>query len=277
MKKIAPLLVACALVFPSYVFATESVWVEPATGARFLPIAKGCYFLGSDVAGRKQHLARQLPPRDDERPRHQVCLDAFLLAETETTESVWQRIQGVPSTSSSSLPQTGISWEQVQSALARFNQREAAGVRLRLPTEAEWEYACRVGAANPDYKHDDDAAVAALGATAWTLDTTVRDRAPHEVAQKKPNAWGLFDMLGNVWEMTEDGYRGDAYQKHLLYNPKVTRDSEKVVIRGGSFRSHREQARCAERNYAVINDALPTVGFRLIAEPVKAPVSKVEK
>lgn len=259
-----------ALLLGSSAYAAEPPWTEPLTGLRFLPIPKGCFRMGTDAPGKKPVFQRQLPPRDDERPRHKVCVDAFWLADTETTEAAWQRLQGNPSAvSDSALPQVGVTWEALDAALRHFNNSTSAGVRFRLPTEAEWEYACRAGSPLPVFKEGDSAQVTALATMAWIKEFDPQGGAAHPVGQKQGNAWGLFDMLGNVWEMTEDGYRIDGYRHHSLYNPRIKRDSEKIVIRGGSYRSFRDQAHCTGRNYGLTDDVMPTVGFRLVAERVQ--------
>ena len=85
-----------------------------------------------------------------------------------------------------------------------------------------------------------------------------------EVGALKANAFGLHDMLGNVWEWTEDSYRADAYARHALYNPKAEAAGGPRVIRGGSFRTEWIQTRCAMRGRYAPAETLDTIGMRLV-------------
>jgi formylglycine-generating enzyme required for sulfatase activity len=91
---------------------------------------------------------------------------------------------------------------------------------------------------------------------------------PHSrgVGQKIPNAWGLYDMLGNLWEWTADEYRADGYRLHQASNPLVEQDGARRVIRGASYSSDRFLVRCGSRNYGIPDDPLPTQGLRLVRQ-----------
>lgn len=122
------------------------------------------------------------------------------------------------------------------------------GKDYRLPTEAEWEYACRAGTETPFYYGSD---AKQIGDYAWYLDNS--DARPHEVGRKKPNAWGLYDMLGNVAEWVLDEYTKDAYQQAkpgmALLSPVVLPTEKKYpnVARGGSYDDEPQRVRCAAR------------------------------
>jgi formylglycine-generating enzyme required for sulfatase activity len=272
MKMSVVLLVLGISVPSGFTLAADEAWVEPVSGIAFRPIPKGCFLMGADKSGERYPMEPQWPPHDDERPRHEVCLDTYWLATTETTEAMWERLEGRSAAGESSRPKTDVTWRDVREALRLF--RERTGTFVRLPTEAEWEYACRAGADAIEYQPDDDAADAALAEQAWLRETPGVGRSVNDVVQKKPNQWGLFDMVGNAWEFTEDGYRSDGYRLHDLHNPSVKVDKDNIVIRGGSIRSSRIQGRCGERNYAPVGDSMPTVGFRLVLERLPAPAVK---
>jgi len=122
------------------------------------------------------------------------------------------------------------------------------GKDYRLPTEAEWEYACRAGTETPFYYGSDPKQI---GDYAWYLDNS--DARPHEAGKKKPNAWGLYDMLGNVAEWVLDEYTKDAYQQAkpgmALLSPVVLPTEKKYpnVARGGSYDDEPQRVRCAAR------------------------------
>ena len=122
------------------------------------------------------------------------------------------------------------------------------GKTYRLPTEAEWEYACRAGSQTPFYFGSDSKQ---LGDYAWFLDNS--EARPHAPAKKKPNAWGLYDMLGNVAEWVLDDYDKDAYKSvkpgALLVEPVVlpTKKRYPKIVRGGSWDDEAKRLRCAAR------------------------------
>ncbi len=155
----------------------------------------------------------------------------------------------------------------------------------RLPTEAEWEYACRAGTTTA-YSFGDDPAQ--LGEYAWYLENS--DQKPHKVAKKKPNPWGLFDMHGNVCEWCLDQYFADAYKKHSAENPFFLVAKEyPQVVRGGSWESSAAECRSADREFStpewkIQDPQLPKsrwfhtdalfVGFRVV-RPLNGPDIKL--
>jgi len=155
----------------------------------------------------------------------------------------------------------------------------------RLPTEAEWEYACRAGTTTA-YSFGDDPAQ--LDDYAWYLENS--DQKPHKVAKKKPNPWGLYDMHGNVSEWCIDQYFADAYKKHAGENPFFLVAKEyPQVVRGGSWESDAAGCRSAARDFSkpdwkIQDPQLPKsrwfhtdalfVGFRVV-RPLNGPDIKL--
>ena len=137
------------------------------------------------------------------------------------------------------LPVEIVSWNDVQKFINRLNQREGTD-KYRLPTEAEWEYTCRAGSTTA-FCYGSNAS--SLGEYAWYNKNS--GRITHPVGQKKPNAWGLYDMHGNVLEWCQDRYGKDR------------------VLRGGSWLHHTWLCQSAFRSVYVLGDRLDSVGFRV--------------
>jgi len=164
---------------------------------------------------------------DSEKPPHRVRItQGFQMGRYEVTQEQWQAVLGSnPSRfQGATLPVEQVSWDDVQGFLQRLNARND-GYRYRLPTEAEWEYAARAGTT------DKYAGASALGDAAWYDSNS--GGTTHPVGQKRPNAWGLYDMLGNVWEWCQDWY-GD-YSSGAVDNPTGPSSGSQRIVRGGSW------------------------------------------
>jgi formylglycine-generating enzyme required for sulfatase activity len=165
-----------------------------------LPIPAGSFLMGSP---------EDEPDRfDDEGPQHQVTLGAFWMAQTPTTQAQWRTVAGWPKVERDLEPDPSyfkgnqrpvelVSWRDAQEFCRRLSQR--TGKRYGLPSEAQWEYACRAGSSTPFY----------FGATLTPEQANCDDPATVEVASHPANAWGLHDMHGNVWEWCQDHWHSD--------------------------------------------------------------------
>ena len=180
----------------------------------------------------------------------------FWLGKYEVTQAEWQAVMGSNPSSfdecGPDCPVEGVSWEDVQEFIRRLNA--AVGEeRYRLPTEAEWEYAARAGTSGDRYSED-------LDAIAWNRDNS-GDRT-HPVGRKAPNALGLYDMLGNVFEWVGDWY-GD-YPGGEVTDPQGPASGSKRVRRGGGWISYAGFCRASSRRNYSPGDRSFYLGFRLL-------------
>ncbi len=177
----------------------------------------------------------------------------------KVTQKQWKAVMGSnPSYfKGDDLPVEKVSWDDAQELIRKLNQREG-GDTYRLPTEAEWEYACRAGTTTRFSFGDDESR---MGEYAWYVGNS-RDRT-HPVAQKEPNSWGLYDMHGNVREWCQDRY-GD-YPLSSVIDPKGPSGGSGRVYRGGSWRYEpRRRVRSAYRNWYNPDFRYIDLGFRLL-------------
>jgi formylglycine-generating enzyme required for sulfatase activity len=194
-------------------------------------------------------------------PAHRVYITkAFQMGRYEVTQEQWQAVMGSnPSNFKGvTLPVEQVSWDDVQGFLQRLNARKD-GFRYRLPTEAEWEYVARAGTT------DTYGGASALGDVAWYVDNS--DYMTHPVGQKRPNAWGLYDMLGNVWEWCQDWYDGSYYPSSPMENPAgPSWSSFGRIVRGGSWGVGAWVARVPVRSGFEPGYRLSGSGFRCVRE-----------
>ena len=249
--------------------SAPATWKEPLSGMEFVAVPKGCFQMGNSPAVVFREKFAGLPlsyhdtPFNDELPRHEACVDAFWMGRHEVRNDEWQRVMGGPRPARPDAPIANVTWEQATAFAARLTERSGGKHRFRLPTEAEWEYACRAGASDEIVPTLGD-----LADRAWYVvepDGIRNETQP--VGKLAPNAFGLHDMLGNVWEWVQDGYQADAYQRHELFNPATPASGSSRVIRGASFRSEPIHVRCARRNQYAATDSLRTIGLRLVRIP----------
>jgi len=202
-----------------------------------------------------------------ELPQHRVTITRpFWLGKTEVTQEQWQAVMGSNPSEFAGKPQNPVeqvSWDDCEA----LHQKLSAKLKktFRLPTEAEWEYACRAGAATEFY-FGDNAQV--LGDYAWWR--TNSGDSPQPVGRKRPNAWGLHDMAGNVWEWCEDWF--GPYDKEAKKDPKGAPSAPGRLVRGGSwFNGTLDLFRCARRSHYGPSHRLAHRGFRAAGAIDAAP------
>ena len=191
----------------------------------------------------------------DEKPVHQVTLSGFEIGKYEVTQAEWVSVMGSnPSLfKGARLPVENLTWNDVKIYIQKLN--EATGKKYRLPTEAEWEYACRAGTTGDRYGE--------LNSIAWYSSNS--DAHTHEVGGKAPNAFGLYDMLGNVYEWCAECY--EPYSPEPVTNPKGYENCDESVlnthhiVRGGSWFQDAVCARAPFRNTHFHH--YDVLGFRL--------------
>jgi formylglycine-generating enzyme required for sulfatase activity len=187
-------------------------------------IASGKFMMGSPD-GEKGRSA-------DEGPQREVTITKpFYMGATEVTQAQYEAVMG-KNPSSFKGPQNpvdSVSWEDAVDFCKKLSEK--TGKKVRLPTEAEWEYACRAGTKTRFSFGDDD-----TGLCDYAWYTANSESKTHSVGEKKPNAWGLYDMHGNVWEWCSD-YGAHSYANAKNVDPQGPASGSTRVLRGGRWRS----------------------------------------
>jgi formylglycine-generating enzyme required for sulfatase activity len=185
---------------------------------------------------------------DNEKPPHQVKVSSFAIGKYPITQAQYQAVMGTNPSHFKNNPQNPVeqvSWNDAQAFCQKLSQ--ITGKTYRLPTEAEWEYACRAGTTTRYYFGDNDNQ---LGDYAWYEGNS--NRTTHPVGQKKPNGWGLYDMSGNVWEWCEDDWH-DSYagapDDGTAWIDNDNRSQSRKCLRGGSWFLIPNDCRSAGRWY----------------------------
>ncbi len=204
----------------------------------------------------------------DEGPRHEETIPAgFWIFDTPCTQALWEAVMGDnPSRQRGrDRPVEWVTWDRCQGFLKALNSR-IEGMRLSLPSEVQWEYACRAGTETARYRED-------LDQIAWYGENSGGET--HPVGQKAPNDLGLYDTLGNVYEWCQDEWT-DNYQKKAL--PRGTRPaSVPHIIRGGSWHSDSENVRAAFRDRVESSGGIGNLGFRCVELSAPGPVDRTHE
>ncbi len=195
----------------------------------------------------------------DETPQRRVELTKpFWVGKTPITQAQWMAVMRATSMEydQDDCPVVRVSWYDCQEFLKKLRTQQDKG--FRLPTEAEWEYACRAGTKTQHY-WGDDVSELEIGDYAWFCDNSGRHIQP--VAYKLPNAYGLQDMLGNVWEWCQDRY--GPYRSEPQIDPRGPHGGKEQVVRGSCCRDIPALVRCAKRYGFEPRTKSDTIGFRL--------------
>jgi len=208
-------------------------------------------------------------PGDDqcaehERPAHTVRITrGFEIGKYEVTSEQWQVVMVtspfVVYRNEDKRAAGFIGWSSIQEFFDKLNARKD-GYTYRLPTEAEWEYSARAGATSR-YTGPDLPALGWIGQNVYAT--------PQVVGQKKPNAWELSDVHGNVWEWTQDFYDRNYYSRSPASDPKGPDSGQYRVLRGGSALSDASSARLSARHFVGAPVTQDYYGFRVVREPVR--------
>lgn len=195
--------------------------------------------------------------RDNERPVHRVTLAPFRLSRLPVTNADFAAFRPFEFTNAA-LPVTSVSWFQATEYCAWLSSQW--GIRLRLPSEAEWEFAARGGLEQSRYPWGNAPPETRAGYAARWL------RGPEPVGTAEPNAYGLFDLCENVHEWCSDWYGQDYYSESALENPQGPATGLRRASRGGAWRHHIKIARCAARSSLPPDFRYADYGFRLAAD-----------
>jgi formylglycine-generating enzyme required for sulfatase activity len=223
---------------------------------------------------------------DSEGPVHRVKISkAFYMGKYEVTQKQWRDVMGTnPSIfKGDNLPVENVSWNDVQKFIKKLNEKEGLD-KYRLPSEVEWEYAARAGTTT-SYSYGDDESK--LGDYAWYCENS-GSRPPkkgdylgyeeedwdsnnwngktHDVGQKKPNPWGLYDLHGNVWEWVQDEWHENYNGAPINGNSWESGNGSRRVYRGGSWYSFASFSRSAFRLGDEGVNQYFNLGFRLVRD-----------
>ncbi len=223
--------------------APGTVWTDSSTGMQFVYVPSGCFIMGSGDGD------------NDERPPHKVCVKGFYMGRHEVTQAEYQMLTGNnPSNfKGTSLPVEKVTWGEARSFADELSYR--SGQKIRLPSEAEWEYACRGG------EQTDLCGRGSVENLAWYKGNS--EDKTHPVGRKRANAWGLHDMSGNVWEWVEDcsyGYAGAPTDGSAV---TTAGDCSRRVSRGGSWFDSAADVRSARRDADGPSERFDFLGFRV--------------
>lgn len=251
--------------------------IKTKSGVEMVVVPAGSFEMGS------KH------DREEERPVHKVSVDSFLMDKFAVTQAEFEKLgeDADPPLSNPShfkgadLPVEMVTWPQA----ARFCNARSLREGLkpcyndkaecdfdangyRLPTEAEWEYACRAGT---ESEYSFGTVARELGDFAWFADNS--GKKTHLVGQKRPNPWGLYDMHGNVLQWCNDVYDKDYYKTSPDQNPRGPEKGKQYVLRGGSWKASAEECRSSYRlggagGFSDACLARDDIGFRCVR---KAP------
>ena len=226
----------------------EMVWIEG-----------GSFLMGSPASeeGRES----------EEGPQHRVELDGYWMGKYEVTQDEWRKVMGTSPSRfkvSGRLPVERVSWHDAMEFCRKLTQM--TGKKYALPTEAQWEYACRAGTTTTFSTGKtittDQANFNGKFTYAGSRKGTYREKTT-EVGNFQANGWGLYDMHGNVWEWCADRYGDGTYDRGASHNPVGPSSGSLAVLRGGSWNTIPRFVRLATRYRDLPGYRIDYIGFRL--------------
>lgn len=234
-------------------------------GIEFIWCPPGTFLMGRNPG--------ELDSRSLEDPQHSVTFaHGFWLSKYEITSAQWEAVMGSARAgcqcnraNSANRPVTEISWNDTQNFLAELNAARP-GMNFRLPSEAEWEYACRAGSTTRFFWGDDPTRTD-LGNYAWYDQNSGGDA--HDVGTRQPNAWGFHDLCGNVWEWVQDNWHSSYSGAPTDGSAWETEGNTLRAVRGGSWYNG-EGCRSAFRGGMESNERYGDYGFRIVKAPSAA-------
>ena len=240
---------------------------DPTTSMEMVYVKGGCYKMGNIVATDKEDYPEEFPA-------HEVCVDDFYMGKYEVTQGQWKSIMGNNTSDAricagDNCPVMNVSWDEVQDFISKLNSTSGAS-KYRLPTEAEWEYAARSKGKRERYAGGND-----VDSVAWYKKTSRGENKTFQkknrpVGTKAPNGLGLYDMSGNVWEMTNDWYDSNYYAVSPRNNPTGPSSGDDHVMRGGCTTGAEENQRTTRRSALGVRSGGErswSTGFRLLRTP----------
>ena len=274
-----------AIIFNLFCFTGKNVSANQTftnkLGMKFILVKSGSFLMGSPESEKGRNWNEK---------RHKVIISKnFFIQETEVTQGQWKKLVGFNPSSfkkyGPDYPVDTVSWNQCREFIKVLNKWEGTN-KYRLPTEAEWEYACRAGsttafADGPITEFSCITPDPALNAIGWYcansgLKNPPGDFRPHPVKTKKPNAWGIYDMSGNVEEWCLDsckwrnawtgkiGVITDTYKNNII--DPLSKTGTRRIIRGGSWNESAKYCRSAYRGYYKPVAKRNSLGFRILRE-----------
>lgn len=265
----------------------EETFTDPETGMEFVWIAGGCFQMGQSK-GEEEDLIKELGRGKYDKycacelPRHRVCVDGFWMGKYEVTNAQYRRFKSDHDSKSykghslndDKQPVVEVSCEDAIAYVEWLSSK--SGKRFRLPSEAEWEYACRAGTSTVCFWGDDVSITcyyANVGDktarnewSTWTVhDCEDGFKVTAPVGSFKPNSFGLYDMLGNVWEWCSDWFGENYYKECPVHNPQGAASGSYRVARGSCWDSPPRYVRSASRNKRLPENLNYAIGFRVVS------------
>jgi formylglycine-generating enzyme required for sulfatase activity len=243
---------------------TETIMLPGNVPLEMVWIPAGTFMMGSPDSEQDR--------KSDEGPQHAVILSGFWMAKYELTKLQWFVVMGsapwwghADALNDLDSPAVYVSWNDAQAFITALNAY--TGLTFRLPSEAEWEYACRAGTTTRFY-WGDDPSYTVINDYAWCDENAVEanEHYAHVVGTKLPNDFGLYDMSGNVWEWCQDWYSDTYYASGgpPWTNPVGPATGEYRVLRGGSYYDYGDPyRRSASRGTTTTTSTYAEFGFRL--------------